>query len=333
MTAEIPDVINPRWYGCSGDGITDDTANFQEAVSLARQYQATLDLRGYSYLVNSPIAAWTGMRIKGRTQSGAGQIINKTSSVFTFAGTLSDIRIRDCQLTATAGHVFDLTAGPNISFFRMAGVRANQNNGAFGIFAQVGGGFVNTKVGDMCSFWTVLAATVPPWQSLQCDNSMNEWSDSRFNARLNTTVPFFNIDLQGDASNECADMIWARCVFEQASAGCVHLTGAWGVTIENVRSWDVVTQAGDVIKLSTSAGNYPCRNVIVRNSGSLVSTGAYYTVNADANTTNLRLDTIGSWGTPPALNYPAAQTAVENCSGTVGANDTYNAPYYNQTVG
>jgi len=67
---------------------------------------------------------------------------------------------------------------------------------------------------------------------------------------------------------------------------------------------------------STSSASYPSRSVLVRGGRANANTASAGTgwndFYADSNTTNVLLDSFGSWGTPPVISSPSSQTTIIN---------------------
>lgn len=61
-----------KWFGCKGDGVTDDTSNFRNAVLVASQKWLILD--SGIYLISSIIDLPRSIRITGPTRRGAGGV-------------------------------------------------------------------------------------------------------------------------------------------------------------------------------------------------------------------------------------------------------------------
>jgi hypothetical protein len=102
--------------------------------------------------------------------------------------------------------------------------------------------------------------------------------------------------------------------FEQCTNGDIAITGTVGVSIDGCAcGWDVtVPQTGNVIDIRKSASGYLCSGVAVRDTTTrLYPGGSNYSFYADTNCVSITLDNfLGTWGTPPVISSPAAQTTI-----------------------
>jgi hypothetical protein len=302
--------FSPLSYGAVGNGTTDDTTEVSACAAAAIAAGGVVDLGARTFLTSSPIATATGFSMRGAAYGGGG-ILNNTSSIFTCAG--SQVTFKNLTLTASAGHIFDATAGPALSGWALLGVRAVQNANGFGIWNQVGGGWTDSLVDQNCNFICAAGATVSPWHVLNASGAFNSVAFRNSRAQSNyATVPFFNIDM-GTAAGYGQNITFDNVLFETPVGGAVWMTGCAGVLIQQCAIWDA-TYTGNLFNFGLSSAGYPCRNVTVRLSGRSGGTlsGGANDIFASSTCTNILLDSCGGWSTPPVISTPVSETTLIN---------------------
>jgi len=310
-------VFSPVNYGAAGDGVTDDTTAVLAAFTAAAAAHGIVDLGRYTFLTSSPIPTFTGMSVRGSSQEG-GSIVNNTSSIFTLTSGNYDLTWENCQLTASAGHIWDASAGPSLSFVRILGVKAVQSATGYSLWSQAAGSFIDCEIDKKCDFTMSAAATAAGWNMVKTGATSVCFDHLRTNAGNNPNVPFFNFDMNS-AAGYMQDLSFKNIVIEQSPSGGIACAGVFGVTVEHVRGWDASAFSGNFLSFVTSASNYPCRNIRVTQSAQIqhgAGAGSWFDIYADANCTNIILDTDGTWGTQPAVSTPAMQTTILNMTGT-----------------
>ncbi len=310
-------VFSPLNYGAIGDGVTDDTVAVKAAFTAASAAHGVVHLGTKTFLTSSAIPTFTGMLVCGSSQEGGG-ILNNASSIFTLTSGNYDVTFENCKLTASAGHIWDASAGPSLSFIRILGVKAVQNATSYSIWSQAGGSFIDCQIDKKCNFTMSATATVAAWNMVGVGATSVCFDHMRTNAGNNPNVPFFNFDMSTTAGY-MQDLSFKNIVIEQSPSGGIACAGVFGVTVEHVRGWDANAFSGNFLSFVTSAGNYPCRNIRIAQSAQIqhgLGAGIYFDIFADANTTNILLDTVGTWGTKAVVSTPALQTTVINETGT-----------------
>jgi hypothetical protein len=310
-------IFSPLNYGAVGDGTTNDDTAIHACFTAAAAAHGIVDLGDLTYLTSTPIPTFSGMRVRGSSQEG-GKILNNSSAIFTMTSGNFDITFEDCALQASAGHIWDATAGPSLSFIRILGVKATQTGTGYSLWSQLGGSFIDCQIDKKCNFTMSASATVPGWNVLQTNVTSVVFDHLRTNAGNNNNVPFFNFDMQSVASYS-QDIVFKNTVVEQSPSGGFSFAGVFGVTLEHCRGWDASAFTGNFIQFLTSAGGYTCRNIRVIESAQIqhgAGAGSFYDIYADSNCTNVTLDTVGTWGTLAVVSTPALHTTVLNTTGT-----------------
>jgi len=269
-------VFSPMAFGAVGDGSTDDSTAVLAAFSAAATAHGIVDFGTRLFKTSSAIPAYSGLHARGSNQQSSlggkgGGIVNSASSIFTFTGNVTDVTFENCWLHQSAtgtgtGHVWDATSGPSLSFIRLLSVDAQQDSNGYSVWSQLGGLFINCLVDQNTHLVMSNTATVPGWNMLQCEHTTTTFANLRTNAGNNPNVPFFLFDWQ-TVNGYSHDTVFKNVVIEQSPAGGIHMTGAFGVVLENTRVWDGSTPVGNVFDFRTSANGHPCRNIVVRSSG------------------------------------------------------------------
>lgn len=133
--------VSVKWFGATGDGVTDDTASIQAAVSLAETGDGTTTISGASVFIPAGIYLFTSITLaRGVTLAGAGTtltILKHTATtglglVFDSTGlTVNDapdvVTIQDMEViqvgTATAGGLISVTGVTSAARLIMEDVR------------------------------------------------------------------------------------------------------------------------------------------------------------------------------------------------------------------
>jgi hypothetical protein len=369
-------VFSPLSYGAAGDGVTSDTTALQACITAAIAASGVVDLGTNTYLTSSPLTMGSNFHLRGAGSAG-GAITNSTSSIFTCSG--NSVVIENCTLTASAGHIFDATAGPFMSAWKLLGVQATQNSPSHGIWNQTAGSCYETLVDQNCSFtvagaradtgcatfssttvtdthavsgdaglpingpgipsgttissvspgtgyvlsqaatatassltFYVGGATVSPW-SVVVAGALNSCAFRNLRTQSNySPVPFFDLE-GGSYTGYSQNITFDNILSETPAGGVLKMSACAGVTIGQWAIWDA-TYYYDLFHFFKSGGGYPCRNIVVRNSGRSGGTLAsgVNDIYADSYTTNILLESNGGWSVAPTLSVPAAQTTIIN---------------------
>jgi hypothetical protein len=199
LATQFAGIFSPLAYGAKGDGTTDDTAALQNCAAASITAKGIMDLGSLTYKTTSPIAIATNFHLRG-SGYGGGTITNSASGLFTMTGGVFSVIIENCTLNALGsgtggGHVFDASAGPSMSQWRLLGVSATQTSTSHCIWFQFGGAWIDCLVDQGCNFTCSASATISPWT---VNNTPGNWNSVKFSrlrcTALGATVPFFNID-------------------------------------------------------------------------------------------------------------------------------------------
>lgn len=318
LDARYENVFSPLAFGAKGNGSADDTAAVLACAAAATSAKGVMDLGTFTYKTSSPIPVANFFHLQGAGYGG-GAITNSTSALFTITGSASQVTIENCTLLAlgsgtAGGHVFDATAGPAMSFWKILGVTATQASTSHGIWNQAGGGWIDCIVDENCLFTCSAGATVSPWSVTAVTGAFNSvgFRRSRFIAN-GASVPFFNID-PGSVTGWNEEITFEAITWEVCTGGSIWMTGCVDVLISMCAHWDTVATA-DIYHFATSAAGYPSRSIVVRGGRAGAVTGGANDFFADSGCTNILIESFGSWGSPPTITSPAAQTTILN--GTV----------------
>lgn len=107
------------------------------------------------------------------------------------------------------------------------------------------------------------------------------------------------------------DIVFDHITWEVCTGGAIRMTGTVDVLISMCAHWDT-TATSNIYSFTQSNTGYPCRNIVVRGGRAGTVAGGVYDFYADSNTTNVLIDSFGSWGTPPVISSPAGQTTIIN---------------------
>lgn len=251
LDARYTQVFSPMAYGAAGNGTTDDTTPVLAAFTAAAAANRPVDLGSKAFLTSSAIPAYTGMRLRGTNQqgfvsSGGGTLVNNTTDLFSFSGAVADIKISDCTLKASAGHVFNAGTA-TIALLKLDGVVISQTATGKSIWNQTGGGLLDSVIGDNCSFYMNPLATVSPWVVTGVVGNFNSVTFRKMRCTMNgngAVVPFFKID-PGSTAGWNEEIKFEDITWEICSGGAVAMTGAVGVTVDNCANWDIPSVRSD----------------------------------------------------------------------------------------
>lgn len=381
-------VFSPLAYGAIGNGTTDDTTALQACAAAVIAAKGVMDLGTYTFKTSSPITLASYFHLRGSVGGGGGTITNSASDLFTIpSGSCFYVTIENCTLTAAGsgtggGHIFNASASPSMSFWRIFGVTASQSSTSHSIWYQTGGGWIDCIVDHDCFFscaaarvdtgcgtstvtpntvtdthavsgdagmpisnaniplgttitavtpgtgytisgagatatassqtFLVGGATVAPWYMYELVGNLNSVQFKRMRALANFTsaVPFFSFDM-GAASGYGQNIVLDSITFEECVGGCIYMTGCAQITVNQCVHWDA-TSMGSAYSFAASTNTYPCRDIIIRQSGNLGQNTAYPDISATSTCTNILLDSCGTWATPATYSTPANQTTVLN---------------------
>jgi hypothetical protein len=219
-------------------------------------------LGGNGGTVYIPPGTWTGavrpVLASGVVIAGAGQSASNlvfTSGGFLVDAALSDVHIHDVSVTASTGHVFEVSgasAGIALSSFRHCTFTAVDSTG--GVWHQSNGGsFIDVEVSN-CNLTHGATATVPAWYVNSTAGSCNQntFRRCRANGGNNTTAPFFHIE-SSSAANLAFDNHFADITGEQNCGGLIKLLSVQNCLVDNCTDYDATSDyTADVIHVGTS---------------------------------------------------------------------------------
>ena len=320
LVNNTPQVFSPMAYGAVGDGIANDTTALQNCAAAAAAAGGIMDLGTRTFNTTSAIPITPNFHLKGA--GSAGTISNAASDIFTVAGVVGSVTVEDCALVASGGHVFNAGTA-NMTRWSILNVAITQGNPSYSIWHQTGGGWLDCQVDRNCFFLARYNATVSPWNMTGIEGTLNSIVFRKMRCTLGggtapVTVPFFNID-PGVAVGWNEDITFDSITWEVCAGGAIWMTACRDVTINKCSYWDA-TPTANTYNFSTSTAGYSCRNITIRGGRSGGATGAVYDVYADANSTNILIESFGMWGTSPTISSPPKQTTIIN--GAVSGSST-----------
>jgi hypothetical protein len=206
LDARYGQVFSPMAYGAAGNGSTDDTTAVLAAFAAAFAVNGIVDLGPHTYLTSQPIpiaGPTNGIVVRGTSAFASGTIQNATTDLFQITGSAQHMVFQNCNLYSLSGggHIWNgattgnVSTGPSMSFWKILGVNAQQNNAGNAVWYQVGGAFIDCLIDQQCYFSCVQAATVSPWSVLATPGNFNSVQFKRMRVLANgAMVPFFRID-------------------------------------------------------------------------------------------------------------------------------------------
>lgn len=229
LDARYANVFSPLAFGAKGNGTTDDTAAVLACASAAAAARGVMDLGTFTYKTSSPIPVSSFFHLKGAGYGG-GTITNSVSDLFTMTGSVFSVTIESCTLTAAGsgtggGHVFNASASPAMSQWKLLGVTASQSSTSHCIWFQFGGGWIDCLVDQGCNFSCSGSATISPWTVWNAPGAWNSVKFSRMRCTANgAAVPFFSIDAgHGAHTDTSVGMTAASTTVTDASAVAADL--------------------------------------------------------------------------------------------------------------
>jgi hypothetical protein len=269
--------FSPMNYGAAGNGVTNDDTPVHSCFSAAAAAGGIVDLGTYTFLTSTPIPLLTGTYLYGSGMGGGGALINNTSDLFSITGTVSSFTIKDCSLTASAGHVFNCASGSTVAFGKILGCAITQTAAAKSIWYMPSGTYIDMLVGDSCVLSASGSASAVPWYIVGLANS-NRWRSLRvsFNG-ASATKSFFWIECDSTSAwssgNTFRDITAEQCV-----AGIINGLTVSYMTVDSVCSYDVTTYNDSLFSFGAGTGSLRSETVTVRNcgrAGGTLGSGAY----------------------------------------------------------
>ena len=146
-------------------------------------------------------------------------------------------------------------------------------------------------------------------------------SRSLFSHRVRCQQECYGYPVRTDLLDRCSwrasrGLIFDNVSWEVCSGGAISVTGMYDVLINECANWDIPAAGlgANFYSFATSNTGPACSNIRVTGGmpGGASTTGSGFSdVYADANTTNIHLDTFGL-NTTPVISSPPAQTTITN---------------------
>lgn len=255
-------VTNVKDHGATGDGVTDDTAAINDALSAGRD----LFFPTGTYLVSGLSVTAAGTRLRGASPDLT-TLVSSSSDVLTVSGvdaSTARLELADLSLNSNTGggHCVSVPFGVNQSKFTR--VQFNQYNTDKSLVychrdATNGGLFDNEW--DDCYFNMPVNSTVPGFDVVGAGNpaSANVWKRSRSQG-----CGTYMFHLEAGVGNYCYNNTWDTLNFEQADHGGIQVLSGMNTSINNVGFFDNSTIDTDLINLSRAAGCPQSRGTAIR---------------------------------------------------------------------
>ena len=321
-------VFSPVAYGGVGNGTTDDTAAVQAAFTAAAAVNGTVFIGNLEFLTSSAISLPSGITVAGGAVQGAslskGSIVNNTSDVFTCTA-VTNVLFQNVSITASAGHIFDLSSSGTMSSSVFRGCSFNQYATNKGVFYGSGSSvaFIANFVGEGTVISQQATATVSAVTLITSGSQINGNTFSKVElvsgAATTAGVPFFHIEAQGGSYSY--DNTFRDILGEQCYTGLITLLSAAYCEIDTCTVYDTTTFYNSLITIDTSSvgGSYSSQQITISNSGrrgGSLQSGCYdvYAPNATV--------TLNNCG--PASG--AASNSLNANSTVINSNYAYGAP-------
>jgi hypothetical protein len=249
LDARYANVFSPLAFGAKGDGTTDDTTPVQAAFAAASATGGVVDIGSKLFKTTSAIPLASYIRLRGAqyNNNNLGGITNTATDLFTLTGNVTCLTVEQCNLTATAGHVFNAGTA-NVSFLNVRSVFISQTSATHAIWIQSGGQYVDCEWGGNSSLACAATATVSPWQ-FTLPSGGGAFTDNLFGkmtaAAHGATVPFFSITTSSTTTGWNEDITFRDITFEVCTGGGISCIAIQDVIIDQCYNWDISAKRTD----------------------------------------------------------------------------------------
>lgn len=323
-------------YGAVGDGVADDTAAIQAAISSVAAAGGTVYLPAGTYRITSSLTPSTGVRVCGAAWGNGSRLVASGCDLWAMGGAfLERFELDHLTLDVTGGHVF---SGARIlrSTFHDLDIYQRSADKAVWYAPDV-------TLLIWCYFqriqYRVFGATrsVPAWYLGSAGVDLineNVWEDiAAWNADYDATQYQWHLWCEHPTS-AIRNNTWRNVVFERACGGCVWVESATSTVLEGCFSWDTIEVGSvlqDLFKFTKHPSNAAgCVGTTIINSGRFgdgpVDPVQDFTLDADAKQTTMIGIIAKGTGHTPRINLSGASdvhmVAIQSgsvLSGTAGA--------------
>jgi hypothetical protein len=259
-------VLNVADFGIVGDGTTQSlTALTTKLATLTGPAAVYFPRSSGVYVFATPLPNQSHIRYHG---DGMGDPTNAvhlstlrwtSGSMLAPTTLLTSVVFEDLAIecTGTAAHLVDLGATGGLIFSRFARCDLHPKVDTASILAQNGTGNFFGNIFDGCKMWRQATHTVPAFDitATASGNNGNVWRGGWWHSQLCPNGPFFRAD-SASATTYISGYAFTDIIGEQNTGGMIHLYGANGVVVRDVRDYDAGATAytDDVFKMGTGSG-------------------------------------------------------------------------------
>ena len=276
--------VSVMGFGAKGDGVTDDTAAIQAAISAAQAMRISNPPPlggavpvyfppGYNYLIGSgPLLISNPVRLTG---GGSGsRIFSNNGPLIDFQNTfLIHVEIDHLTFDATGGHIF---TNPNIRRSSFHHLLLIQRSGNYSIFAlgPSGTALATTDFSNILQYAypdPVSGVRTAPWWNLYFPGGKNmdvlkfhkveSLAQSNANGAFDNSQYVFDFACTALTSGGILDRLhFSQCDFQNTLGGAIRLLSAQGVLLDQCSTGNIYNQGTPTVSVGNSMiyiGNYP----------------------------------------------------------------------------
>jgi hypothetical protein len=273
VDSKLKESVSVKDFGAVGNGVTDDTAAIQAAVTAIAATGGTIYFPVGTYKITDVITVNTGVYTTGILLKGAGNksIISQTGAAkdaikFSSTQVLNNSGLEDLGIvcSATAGNCITIGFGcTNCRFINLVLTALNTAKSCiYGDFTTVGDGVYDTKFSGGIYYLNASGAAANGVKLVSAGTTINENIFENLRVYQSGTQPFFSITTTGLAQY-LVNNRFNNINFEICAGGGIYLTNARGNTLSNLSFWDCPTYNGHLIEFGSNSGYESIANTLI----------------------------------------------------------------------